>query len=620
MEVKPYDIKINGKGYLLKAGSYSSGKLTPNVEKVATGEVNYNDLSDQESWPQSDWRGGFYQKFDLDRSKFLNSTGIEIMDTTGSFRLAKRFAQTAATQTSVFGGYVNLSGVYFSHTGQVLNFTTNFQTYASAVNLSATLNDKNMIVFNDKLYVGTGAKVLWASSNPTSNTGWTAEQSGTYSIGSMDTMGSYLYASDTGKNLLAYDGVLLSQVLSDKRWKILKVKSFNGRLYLGCIDEDRLGVACLRVFDGSVAYTVQTWSGIARSDLAFSIFDVFNGKLYFNINPDYYEVDIYAYNGDSVELEMYVNARDPNSVAGPFTEDTSLQFTTADDLIVADGKLFLSVTVAGAEGFSSGYTEVYCNPGTYWYRYKKVDDAARNPVAGFKSRLFAYRDDTNNILGLIRGPDSADKEDTYRIDFNSTAVESSGLLQSSVIDMDLFSVSKMVNSMETYHQTMPVSAMVTNYLLGLESTITTASFTNSTVNSVLTTMKLSNNNTARKFQYQVYLSAGGLSPIVDDVVLRYIIQPDYKQVWSFQVLVQDNLELKDGSKERRSGMEIMRDLKTATKAGVVQFLDVDGTLYDQKNPDPTQRGVIVKDVQRLGPYPFGHEGPEFVMSIVLTEA
>lgn len=629
LDTTGYDVHIDGKGYLFREGTYLKSKKPIVYDKFATGEVGYDDLSDIPAWAQSEWRGGFDQKFDADRSRFLNSDNIEIMDSIGSFRLARKFVQT----TGVLRGIdvkERWSNMWFVNRQSTLMFSDNLTAWTQCLNMSAA-DPGDAIAWKAGLYVSVPSiKVLWASANPSATgAGWVAELSSSVNIAfdKLASLQDLLYFTNGQDKLYAYDGTGASGVLNvvtSNVWKILNIESFGGRMYMGSVDKSNPGRIALRVYDGTTHTTVYEWTGVIGTDYgsSFKFMIPFNGKLYFPVNSGSpYQLDIYSFDGQTVELELSLNPKDPKNTAGQFdyTANEDIFAAYAQDAHVVDGKLFITVNYPGSEVEPTGYTELYCNPGNFWYRYVKfqTSDMTNSSV---DTKILGLATFFINKLGILTMDELHPNENTnIHIADMSGAFSPSGQIQSSVIDMDLFSLDKKVVTMELYHDTMPVSSYVTPRLITFGANGGTAQITNTTSGSETTIMKISKDNLGKKFQYQVDLSAGATSPIVQDVVLRYALEPNYKKSWTFELAVYDNMELRNGETESRSAPEILRDIERAAGKSVVSFRDVDGTVLDLRSKSSDNRGVLIRNAVARGPFLNSEHGPEYIVSMELVE-
>lgn len=633
MALKPRSgstVFIDGKGYTIREGTYDKKKKPITYDRFSTGDVGYDDLSDIPAWAQSEWRGGFDQKFDIERSRFMNSDNIEIMDSVGSFRLARKFTQYSAVLRGmdVKGQFSNM---WFVNRNSTLMFSDNLTAWTQSLNMSAD-NPGDAIAWKGGLYVSVPSiKVLWGSANPSATgAGWVAELSASSNVAftKLAALNELMYMTDGANKVYSYDGTGASgllNIISSNEWNTVNIEAYNGRLYLGCVNRSDPHRIALRVYDGSTTWTVNEWNGVidgATFGSTFKFMIPFNGKLYFPVNTGSpVQLNIYSFDGQDINLELSLNPKDPKNFAGTFdyTANANIFAAYAQDAQVADGKLFISVNYPGSEVQGDGFTELYCNPGTYWYRYVK-----------FQTADFTNSDVGTMILGLSTF--FINKVGVLTTDFNnpvenvnihvadmSGAFSPTGTIYSSVIDMDLFSLNKKVVTMETYHDTMPVSAFVTPRLITFGENASTATITNSVVGSEITTMKTGNGGLGKKFQYQVNLSAGATSPIVQDIVLRYVLEPNFKRRWSFDLIVSDGLEDTNGKEEPRSAPEMLRDLDRAAGRSVVAFRDLDGAVYDLTAASNSNRGVVITGYNPRGPfYPSG-SGPEYIVSIELTE-
>lgn len=624
----PYDVIIDGKGYIIKEGTYVAAKRPVAADQFRTGDVSYENLSDQQAWAQSDWRGGFNQVYDVDRSKFFYSENIDILNDSGSFQLTNLVSAIA------YSSSVNIDPnaavkTRFSKYSTTYNWfvagnsTLSYQyttSLSSLVNLSGTIVD--LVSTADKLYASVADHdILWASSNPTAATSWTAELSGNgYTPADMAIVNDQFYFTNASRTLFKYDGTGstgVANVRQFNKYLIMNIVEFNGRLYLGCRDAQNLNKCILKVFDGSTDYDLYTWE---NTNTTFSSFDVmvnFNGKLYWNITGYRSNASIYSFDGQNIVEEFFVDDLTPSAYSYYVgIQIGSLRFAGFHDAVVMNGLLFIVGTYTQfTEGGGNGSIDVWATNGSFWY--KPIKKASAAPFGQPGSTTIITRN--NNTIDVLA--------DLTKLEYqqNLSAYESTGKISSSIIDMNLFSINKKVNQLEIYHSSLPNSALVQGNLFFYgddSSQNATATITNTTPGSTFTFLKIPDTYPdAKSYSYQVLLSCAGntATPFVTDIVMRYILSPEYKKVWTFDIVVTDNLELQDGSKETRDSRQLRKDLETSASKGNVSFEDVDGTVFDMTSGSKTNLGVNVRDIQFKGPYDFASDTPEYIATITITE-
>ena len=631
----PYDVIIDGKGYIIKEGTYVAAKRPVAADQFRTGDVSYENLSDQQAWAQSDWRGGFNQVLDADRSKFLYSENLDFPTSDGAFKVTNKFSAmfadsgsnvrvdpNAAVKTR-FSKY-STTNDWFIAGNSTLSYQQSDASFSVIANLSGVIVDT--ISTADKLYVSVADHdILWASSNPTAAASWTAELSGNgYTPADMAIVNDQFYFTNASRTLFKYDGTGSTGVVNIRQFNkylIMNIVEFNGRLYLGCRDAQNLNKCVLKVFDGSTDYDLYTWDNTSTSNSSFDVMVAFNGKLYWNIVGYTSKGSIYSFDGQNIVEELVLDStRNGLNAAYYSWLPTDLTFNGFHDAVIVNGLLYIVGTYNSKPvlGSTASSINIFATNGSFWYqsfvRYANSDPQTATLVTN-----------NNKYLEAISPTSPWNSFYNTLTQYSYSAYQNTGKITSSIIDMDLFSLDKQVNQMEVYHSALPLGSYVKNTLFFYADNATnnaTATVTNTNVGSNLTVLKIPNTYPiAKKFNYEVQLSAGNsATPIVTDVVLRYVLNPTYKKVWTFDVIVVDNLELQDGSKETRTSTQIRKDLETAASKGTVPFQDVDGTVFDNTLLPNTNFGVIIKDVQFKGPYDFASDRPEYVATITMTEA
>lgn len=645
MPATPYDVIIDGKGYIIKDGTYAAGKQQLAADQFRTGDISYETLRDQQAWAQSDWRGGLDFYNENQNTQFSSSLNIDIPKDKGSIQLS--LSMSATVNSALYPGLSAISSFkdfysygYFFGNGSNVVYYNSAGTVQSAANLVSAV--ESVVNFDQKLWATTPSiSTLWASSNPSSSTGWSASLNSANGVTFHRAVSynKFLYLSDGFNKLYAYDGTGstgLLNVIASPKWQILNMAVYAGRLYMGCVGLNNPKIYALRAYDGSTDWTVYQWNDVnigggtgtnqwlAGANNSFKMMVEYNGKLYFNL--DNYESSTQIYTFDSNEIKEDLR------YGQLFGTSVNNNQSTVIDYAIMNGSLYVLL----ADGYITTGTpfsvtmNLYVTQGTFWYKQFYTGTSITDGT------FFPSGTTTLNQGVLLQNSDIPPKISMYINNTSSQGLATKsyitpqfvfanyGQLDSVIFDMDLFSLNKKVTSFEIYHSALYsgtfVKAVLTTY--GNSSVAATSQIVNSIAGTTQTIMRPTN-AVGKNFQYQIILSSysgSNRTPVVNDVVARWVLEPEDKGQWTFDIICVDNLQLNDGSFEKRTGSQIRKDLEAARKKAITSFTDINGTTYNATLSDTDNRGVIIKDIQFKGPYDMSDKGIEFIATVVLVQA
>lgn len=632
MPATPYDVIIDGKGYIIKDGTYAAGKQQLAADQFRTGDPGYATLRDQQALPQTDWRGGATNFGTPSDVNFSSSNDIEILRDFGSFRLANLFS---AVGNGI--GAENLAkGIYngdlFVANNSLLQYKNlSASNWSAGANLS-TPGLRSFENFGGKLYVtAVSSQTLWASNSPKTAAAWSAELSSMgFSPAKIVGFQSKLYISEDlaafsipGPTLRQYDGVSVADVFTSNTWLIINMCVYSGRLYLGCVKRNDPTTYALRVYDGSTDWTVETFEhadtvATNAPNNSFNVMRVFNGKLYFNIADYEYQNQLMSFDGQSIAVSLPVNAK-----KAQFSTFYANAYADIYDTEIINGSFYVLVRYVDVTTPVHKYYIWTTQNGEYWYKYHEVAASSNTTIDGVllpKSNAGIFSIELQKSAGSV-----AELKDFQSLSNGVSSFQPSGTVTSNILDMDLFSIDKRISSFEVYHSALATNNWIKADLFSYGDSSAqayTATITNSNAGSTQTIIRPTN-AVGKTFQYTITLSASynsSATPLVNDVVARWVLEPEDKGQWTFDVICVDNLQLNDGSYEKRTGDQIRKDLEAARKKAITSFTDINGATYNQTLKDTDNRGVIVKDIQFKGPYDMSDKGVEFIATVVLVQA
>ena len=604
-------IKLNNQQFFINEGSYRREIAPTTIPKFATGDLSYSDLTAWQFWAQSDWSGGFDQKFIIENNMYYNAQGIDSIERNGEIKMAvgasaindgvvsskimcfKNLSSTLYAGVSGKGGFANPSALLVCYNptsniwdkvryynalnfvdlksyrgrlfGSLYSYSADFIRCSAGFSTAMTENiNSNFEEFNDRLYYGEINHLKYIDSTFTRN-----------------------QDIDFGDLFWPYS-----------------LKYYNGKLYILGIKTGKNIELNLKCYDGNTIYDVYSFTetiGLMNSVTGFGRFamEEHEGNLYITLcftsgkNPR-----IYKFDGINIKLiyseELYsVNLGYPHEIKS-VAEKLLIAFSSAYPIFsLRDDKLNPYYTPQ-LNGLNKN---IYTFYGFYLSEIGKtrIFLAPKSPSTGYRSAYISLENKSYHTTSGVN------------------------FLESSIIDFDLFNVDKFFGGFTVYHQPLTSGCSITLKIKIDNASSWTTIGTNNVANSVSFDCQLLTNNIGKKIQYRIELdtTVSTATPIVEDIVIRYILNPVIKKKWTMDLLIASNIPEYN---RKMSAKDIDKNLWGTLQKGVIKFTDIDGTVYDATKSGTTDKGVLVSDCKMQGPFPFGETGPEFVATLELLEA
>jgi len=686
-------IKINGKEFFIREGTYRKEKLPIQVPPFAEGEVSYSDLTDWKYWAQSDWEGGAGQKFFSETNLFDGSTTVETFKKNGEIRLHRQlhnaYDDTDADNKTPkcfsefegvgFAGYQDTTNTE----GEVWKITRSGTTVTAAKETMAgsPIDITDLVKFDGNLYAACNDGASDVAFNrkaagAAGNGAWSQPAAGVkfkkFAV-LQDGNTGYIYGSDGLEVKSSTDGVTWTTefTLTSDNEDINKLIVFKGRLYIGTYNR-------LYAYDGNILYVIAEYNDM-RNAKNFEQMCVFNDLLFFFLQGKF----VYEFNGAITrkldlrrffDEEMQYFEETPYiipyksrilvygtlsssgyglaSFLVDFIDENNLRSTIslehrASDGTADQGGFFGILGVVGNDLYimdrkTASLTaggDVYCiidweEVNTPYQNYTDTNMAAASSTldggitaaatsilvaAGHGSR-FADGDFLlcESELMLCTGV-ATDTLTVQRGVFGTTAAthatataiynisgDLTGNLRTSVIDGNLFTIDKYWGGITVYHEPLPanctigVMARIDADFSRLVSDNLTILGYNNTQGSTSFDIQILSDNIGKKIQLQVVLLTTNTSntPIIQDIVLRYLLRPTVKHRWVFDILCMENIAEYSRPK---SGKEIRQELELLENKSLVSFQDVDGKYYDANKDGSADDGIIFNSLIFTGP-------------------
>lgn len=690
-----YDrIKINGKDFFIREGSYRKEKMPIQAPPFAEGELSYSDLTDWKYWAQSDWGGGAGQKNFSEPDQFDGSNDVETFKKNGEMRLHRKLYNAVGDTDAHyktpkcfsefegvgFAGYQDTSntlGEVWKITRSGTTVTTDIETMAGT-----PIDITDLVKFDGKLYAACNDGASDVAFNRKAagmagNGAWSQPAAGVkfkkFAV-LQDGNTGYIYGSDGLTVKSSTDGATWTTefTLSSDNEDINKLITFKGRLYIGTYTR-------LYAYDGNVLYVIAEYPDM-RNTKNFEQMAVFNDVLYFFLQGKF----VYEFNGASTrkldlrrffdeeiqyfeETPFIVPYKNRILVAGTlstsgvalsgflfdFIDENNIRSTIGtnhrDDSTGAKntGGMFCIIGIVGNDVYfidrkTAALTEggdIYCiidfeEVNTPYADYDDTSAAQASStlnggisatvtsvvVAAGHGARFADGDlirceselmyctgvatDTLTVQRGVFGTTAATHANTTAI--YSLGGDFVGGLRTSVIDGNLFTIDKYWGGITIYHE--PLSANTTIGVMARIdadfSRLVSDNFTilgyNNTAGSTSFDIQMLSGNIGKKIQLEIVLLTTDetASPVVQDVVLRYLLRPTVKHRWVFDVLCMDGISEYSRPK---SGKEIRQELELLENKALVSFQDVDGKYYDAAKDGTTDSGIIFNSLIFTGP-------------------
>ncbi len=536
-------------GFITKQYSARQKPDTLFGSRFSTGDISYSTMNRWQRFAQSTWIGGAFQKYLESISKFFRSINIDVL-TNGEFKLAKALSSSPKYNGSsaIRRGVVFNGATYFA-SGQYVYYTTDNYFY---VQVSKAFGDGitvyDLEIYDGKLYAATGANGLWEH-DTSDHTTWTEKEDSAATV-------PCFYLMPWGDNLhLTYNNIIrymnnagaftTVKDFGDTQYYLGKPKPYGGRIYYPI----NVGASDGR---GEVWYYNGTTLDIVFSsnDSVGNRMEVYDSLLIFVVYG-LTKVSIKQHNGTTT-----VTLKSFDIQAGTTLYGMGLAYGTGAlygagsdkyldpvDFAVWDNNLVIAMQRTATQNTlllydTFGWTEYLTLPtgGNY---YASLWLEARN--------LF------------IGGSDG----DIYQVESTFNSV---GYLQGSLWDADLQDINKLFAEIVLKHEPIAAGDSIEVWYRQDSSQnfvyLDTADTTGAT-QSNFTFPSGANSVISTAFEYKLILHSanGSTSPVVKDVVIRYILAPENsKRVFEYTIECTKKMKLLDGSFETRTPAEIVEDL------------------------------------------------------------
>lgn len=630
-----HHVKVGQYHYLIRPGSYRKVPAPIMGARFATGDPDYNNLSVWQHWVQSCWIGGFGAPLWEDDGMYDEGAGVDttmhdvVTLTRDLSRDSNAGGVTEVREFIVFNDtlYALCNGISGSQVARLYKYDASAGTWSNIKTFAS--HAKCMAVFNNKLFIGEGgtgmaymntdetfANVAKPGSVGTlvptammvfrghlyvafqrdvwrlkSNLSWDGstvfyEAQSSNEINGMETHLGFLYMSTRDGHIIRTDGNNTFDMWDfDGGIQIQSLRSFDGRLFIGCV-EPLLGTTArqgvLYQFSGAAVTELKRWGRVGR-DIFTGGMRVIGGRLFYGAPSllgmgDGFGVAVY----DPAEDSHHIWATNKDYVT--YAGGTEKRDWLVDDVIFFKGQIFASVRGHGI--FFATYT------------HRDVE------------RFEAFYDTTPDVAGA--------------------SPTNSGWYTSSDFDGGTPGLMKLWNGI-TIGCDLPhadTSITVEYSVDGGTTWVSVGTLTKTVGQHRYARLFFLDDGEASpgplyatSFKYRISLNTDDTSrsPQLRSVVVRYLPIPEPGWIWNMTLVLSEEQELLDGTIQEPDNAAKLAALREKFRAQeIVPFIEPDGTEWTSTNQRP---GVLIREMQEhlphIGP---SSDGPlEYEIPIVLLE-
>jgi len=575
-----YHVLLDGQGYLIDLASYRKRVNQPFAPKRRSGDPGYGDQALASVWAQENWQLGLGA--DLWDPKWTNrtagfKTGTNLDVHFGDLRMGRSAVEVHAPagvaelfnlisySTRIFATRGDGQQIYESADGTTWAVSLNSgassvgpMTHFNGWLIAANLLNGILHKFDDTAWTSPWVTLTGVGAGASALMSYVINATEYLFVGQTQSTGaSRLYQVHSGgTNVIAAtfrEAVISALAVQDNLlWIATQEGAFHGALY---------------TYDGNNVREITR-----LPDNAISTMHVFNNRLY---GASRTRGKVWSI--DRQGLEEVFTIPEVQGVGGVSTYAPPIYQLTVDD-----GRLFLPVVETGGHG-------VYAYDGSGW----------SNLIAGHGGDeprgITAHKGDVYASTKRAAGAH------TIRIERKSPTA---GIWTSSAFNAGLAATQKLWVQLELFHTALAAGEAITiDYELDLSGTYTNLGISDAD-GATSRTLNFATDVTARHLRIKLTfaLTTQTLTPKVQGLIVRYLIQPNVKAEWEFDVLLEGAaatpLIRLDNSNEPTAGPALADALWTSRgKKQVLTFTDLDTEvksvyfteLEEKVSPGATQR-------------------------------
>lgn len=621
-----FHLALDGVGLILQGApdrpAYRMTNAPVYGNRFASGDRDYNDLSQWWYLTQTDWSGGFKDTFPyVDDAKFYYSSNIDARTRPGTFRLERQVALVRDHATSEV---LNVRTVHYGSTSETLYQQSNgvhrVLSSGTAKFSSGEGSPQNSHSHRGHMWV-LGSVVCYT---PTSGTA-VVPVAATANINSVisGSVSSAGAAVSVGNTLyifgVADDGTIFcvkttaAAPTTDGEWSLVFQIPLRNNLGASVVGAQQIGDQIVFLIEGSPQWSLYS---LDITDSIASILREFDGGV---------QLGIYDMGGRYVVNHLgKILITIVTDVANGKGSIWSYDGTTLTKIYETDEvKYGFAPTSVEAIGHLRGGCVVHKDyaywgnliySGTYFFNWiKDINDSVTNRLAplGSDGDLLYLADHT--VVG------SDDQTVIYSYDDDGTTYKDGSNSEAFLIFSQhdrLQSIDKLMNSINIGFEALASGQEIKVYYttsanptpaIGGWTLLGSATYAIDGASVTFKNLPFTAGVTAKKIWFRINLVGGGSNtPAVTDFTLEYLPMPDYKKQWSINVNVGDEVKRLDGELVELVARELKGRLETAwwTKSQLdFQDLDYTTTLLNGDHNDTAATTFTVDDT-----YDFPEQG------------
>lgn len=549
---------LGEKGFLTK--EYSPRQKPDSLfgSRFSTGDISYATMSRWQRFAQTNWMNGAFQKFLEDKSKFAQSNNIDVL-TYGEMKLAKSLG------TRLYNGAAPIKdGIYFNNAhyfieGQFIKYTIdNFANVVTSKDFGTGKAPTDLEVYGGKLYCACGTFGLWSHATA-DHTTWAEvlDVAATIDCEYLKAWGDNLYITYT--NIFKkYSGTAITLIKNfspggDTTYYPKKPEVYISKLYIPVnVAGSSAGGGQAYFYDGTTMDTIYDGADPIGSKMI-----VYEAKLLFVIYG-LNKVSVKQFNGSSTTTMQSFDIKPGAVLFGSGVKyGSGAKYGAGSDkyLDPVDFNIWNNSLIVTMQRTSQQNT-ILIYDGYGWSEHISL------PV-GSNIAISTWIYDRNLFVGDSLG-------DIYQV---GSTYPSSGYLQSSTWDAELQDIKKMFADVVVKHAPILAGDSIEIWYRTNGSGSFALLGSNATVGATTSTLVFPSGAlsvVSTELEYKVILNSGDgtTTPIVKDIIVRYILAPDNnKRVFEYTIECTKKMKLLDGTFETRTPGQIINDMWALKQAG-----------------------------------------------------
>lgn len=570
-------------GFITKQYSSRQKPDTLFGSRFSTGDISYSTMNRWQRFAQTSWIGGAFQKYLEDKTKFRFSRNVDVL-TNGEFRLSKKIsASPKYAGASPIRRGIRFNGATYFAEGQYVKYTTD--DYAN-VNTSKDFGAGKVVtdleIYNGELWAAVGTHGLWHH-DTSDHTTWAEQQDAAVTVPCdfLQTWGDNLYVVYT--NLIKYfDATNFTTVRDfssggDSVYYIKKPLEYAGAIYFPINIAATDGVGEVWYYNGTTLDIV--YSGFDPVGQEMVVYDSLLIFVVYGLES----ISIKSYNGSEVQTLQNFDLSVGTTVYGTgILYGSGALYGAGSDSFLDPVHFSIwknNLVIVMQRTASQNTLLLYDTIG--WTEYLSLPTGA-NYYASL------WLEDRSLFIGGSDG-------DIYQVEADYS---DSGFLQGSIWDAEIQDINKLFADIILKHEPLQAGDSIDVWYRGDASQnfvfLGTAD-TDSAIQSTISFPTGASSVVSTAFEYKIVLNSadGSTTPIIKDVIIRYILSPENdKRVFEYTLELTKKMKLLDGTFESYTPSQMIENLWALKTSGeLLTLVDEEGDTHTVVFSDTTPEAV-----------------------------